>query len=181
MNMEIAYSGSEGFDQRLWSFRPGLLRLAGRLASLDALGAESVVDGALALAQENAMWLSLESEASCRVWLCGMLATLLRGADVMAVKALEQDEDAPGIRWEVVFTQSLRLAVAELPLGLREVFLMASRRQSRGEMARRLGISPDEVRERLTEARSALRERLQRRFPVHVGEGWLQDFIRLPD
>jgi len=156
-------------EQKLKESRPRLSRLAQSWCRNHAL-AEDLVQEALAKALKNHG--QLRDEAALHAWLCGILAHcwhdhLRSHRDMDDVADLAEHHLVAEGTPETEYLQSevvrrVRRAVAQLPLGQREVVTLVDLEEfSYAEVAAILDIPMGTVMSRLSRARSSLKESLR--------------------
>ncbi len=157
------------FEERLEQSRQRLWRLAQSWCRNGAL-ADDLVQESLSKALKNHT--QLRGEESLHAWLCGILANcwhdhLRAHRDMDDIADLAEHRlvadgtpESDCLQSEIV--RRVRMAVAELPLGQREVVTLVDLEDlSYAEVAAVLAIPIGTVMSRLSRARAALRDRLR--------------------
>ncbi|CAG1002622.1 RNA polymerase sigma-H factor [Rhodocyclaceae bacterium] len=163
-------SRSRQFEEKLAESRPRLWRLARSWCRSGAL-ADDLVQEAMAKALRNHG--QLRDMESLQAWLCGILANcwhdhLRLHRNMTDIADVAEDElvaegtpEDDCLQSQLV--QRVRRAVAELPLGQREVVTLVDLEElSYADVAAVLAIPIGTVMSRLSRARSTLKEQLRR-------------------
>jgi RNA polymerase sigma-70 factor (ECF subfamily) len=151
--------GEEAFRALYRAHTPSLYALALRLTGGDQSEAEDLVQESWVRAVRSLS--TFRAESALRSWLCGLLANVRRERTRTAWRTLDApdiDVAAPAPASSDGLTLDLERAIATLPVGARDVFVLHDvYGYTHGEIAGMLGVATGTSKSQLTRARRLLR------------------------
>ena len=152
--------GEDAFRTLYRAHTPALYALALRLTGSDQHEAEDLVQETWVRATRNMA--AFRGESALRTWLCGVLVNVRRERLRSAWRTVDAPDVEPACPPRSDAGIDLERAIAALPAGAREVFVLFDIEGfTHEEIGRRCGIAVGTSKAQLFRARRLLRERLE--------------------